>query len=358
VIVGTVLTVAYIPTIALLALGGVVADRFSRRVIVLWSDLLRAVETLVFAVLVALGHLALPTVFILVVAYGIFAAFFNPALIALYPSLVEPENYARANSLRQISVNVAALAGPVLGGYLVARFSVTAALGCDVATFLAAALATLRMGRATSPGPPEATPEQPRQASGILAGVRFLRAEPGLLIMMLFFSLTNGLNDVMVVLVPFLVQRVLRLPASAYGLMGTCAGLGFFGGAILAMGVAPGVLALDGAFVSAGVGFMVPEIIIGTFLQRIIPPDMRGRVFSVIGAVAMAMNPLGMLLAGALGQRFGPRGGLLIGGGAIVALALCMYLVPAVRNLDRRADPTASIVAEVAEHTTVRAPEA
>ncbi len=379
-IVGTVMTVAYIPTIVLLALGGVVADRFNRRGIVIWSDLLRAIVTLVFAVLVSLHYISLPLVFVLVVVYGLFAAFFSPAVVALYPSLVKQEQYAQANSLRQIAANVAVLVGPVLGGYLVAQYSVAAALAFDAATFLVAAFASLLMGRVPqepAPDVPATTgaPAKPQHTNSPFAGVLFLWSEPGLLIMALVFSLINGLNNVEAILVPFVVQRELHLPATAYGVMGACLGLGMiggalvigsleshlrrrilvicvsllvFGGAIAAMGVTHTIWAFYVAYVGMGLGFIVPEVLVSTLLQRIIPADRRGRVFSVIGAVAMAMNPLGFLLAGALGQRFGPRGGLLIGGAAIVALAVLMLLIPAVRRLDRRANPPGASVPEPA----------
>src|SRR5262245_21388457 len=58
-----------------------------------------------------------------------------------------------------------------------------------------------------------------------------------------------------------------------------------------------------------GAGLIVPAILPSTLLQRIVPSATCGCVFSVIGAVAMAANPLGLLLAPALGQRFGTRGG-------------------------------------------------
>jgi MFS family permease len=118
-----------------------------------------------------------------------------------------------------------------------------------------------------------------------------------------------------------------------------CVALLLFGGAIAAMGVRHVVAAFYVASVAMGIDFIVPEIILTALLQRIIPPDMRGRVFGTGSAVAMPTNPPGLLLAGALGQSFGPGGGLLIGGAAIIALAVLMFLFPAVRRLDHRADP-------------------
>ena len=60
-----------------------------------------------------------------------------------------------------------------------------------------------------------------------------------------------------------------------------------------------------------------PEVIFSSFLQRLVPAEMRGRVFGFISLLAMALNPLGLLLAGVLGDSIGPRAGLWIGGGSI-----------------------------------------
>ncbi len=138
---GSVLIAIYIPTLLLLLFGGFLADRSNRRGIILLCDALRAIVIAIFAALVTLDIVSLQQIFILAVIYGLVGAFFGPALSALYPSLTTPERYEAANSLRQMLAQVAILGGPALGGYLIAQWSVGAALAFDALTFVVSFLA-------------------------------------------------------------------------------------------------------------------------------------------------------------------------------------------------------------------------
>ncbi len=380
---GAILAVSYIPTLLLLLFGGALADRYSGHVVALICDGLRTLVAAAFAALVILGRISLPEVFAFSVLYGLVSAFFNPALGALYPALVEPERYDAATSLRQMTTQIAALGGPALAGYLIARWNVGAALAFDAASFFVSFLAltlarkrgALAAAAATSgdPDDPGAAAPAPQRASRwreMFAGVRFLRSESSILTLILIFSLTNGLNDVVAVLTPRLARVTLDLPATAFGLFSSCMGAGallgalviglvsarlrwraqiicgslfLFGAAIIAMGLAQDALTLNVAFAVFGVTFVVPEVLFGALLQRVIPAAMRGRVYSVLGLIAMSMNPAGMALAGWLGDAFGPRAGLWIGGGAIAALAALALLIPGVRALNWRDMPGASL---------------
>lgn len=368
VLMGAVLSAMYIPTLLLLLVGGVIADRGSRRAVILACDGLRALAITVFAVLATLGMISLPTVFVLAAFYGIIAAFFNPALRALYPSLVSPEQYDAANSLQQIVLQVALLGGPALGGYLIAQWNVGVALAVDALTFVIAFLTLLLTRRGAFQLPEQ---DQKLTQGGnarrhwqeIFAGIRFLKGEVGILSLIVFFSLTNGLNNVEAVLVPRLVREELGLPATAFGLLASAMGVGtllgalatgllagrlrwraqvicisimVFGAAIIAMGLAETALLLDVSYLVLGLSFIVPEVVFTSLLQHVIPAEMRGRVFSVLSLIAMAMNPLGLMLAGVLGDSFGTRAGLWIGGGVIVVLSVLVLALPTVRALNRR----------------------
>ena len=377
---GAVLAVAYIPTLALLLLGGVLADRSSGRAVALVCDGLRTIVATAFAALVILRVITLTEVFAFAAIYGLVSAFFNPALSALYPALVPPDRYDAATSLRQMTTQFAALGGPALAGVLIARWSVGAALAFDAATFAISFLALALAGKRRepdaalaeqAPGHTQTPARRGAQWSEMFAGLRFLRTEPSIFILILLFSLTNGLNDVVAVLTPRLARVTLHLPATAFGLFSSCMGVGallgalvigmiptrpswraqiicgslaVFGLAIVLMGVAHETFILDIAFAIFGVTFIVPEVVFGALLQRVIPTHVRGRVYSVLGLIAMAMNPAGMFLAGWLGDAFGPRGGLWIGGGAITALAALALLIPAVRALNHRDDAATDTV--------------
>lgn len=365
---GAVLSASYVPTLLLLLFGGAIADHFSRRGIALLSDGLRALVTAVFAALVTLHLITVTEVFVFSAFYGLVSAFFGPAVAALYPTLVSPEQYDGATSLRQITTQAAALGGPALGGLLIAQWSIGVALAFDAATFVVsfAAFALLRGRRAQAASVEaagdSAAPQRVSRWREMFAGLQFLRTEPATLTLILFFSLTNGLNDVEAVLVPRLARLDLRLSATEFGLMAACMGVGgllgafiagmapprlrwraqfiygsmlIFGGAIVTMGLARDALTLDLAYGVMGVSFAVPEVLSGALFQRIIPNDMLGRVVSVISLLAMALNPAGLFLAGWLGDTVGLRAGLWVGGGAIVTLALVALFTPTIRALNR-----------------------
>src|SRR5215469_885718 len=356
VVIGSVLTATYIPTIALLAFGGVWADRASRRGTALWSDLLRAIVTFIFALLVTEQHISLTAIFGLSLFYGLVSAFFNPALGALMPSLVPPSEYISANALSQITTQMATLLGPALGGFLISQFSIGAALGFDAATFLVSvvALAFVKEKRASGSAGETVISATSRSSDvhetamvkkhpswyrEFSAAVRFLWGEKGILSMFLVFSPSNGINDVEAVLTPVLAHSILHLTALAFGLLAsffgigavsgalvmglfgqhlrhraaaTCSSLALFGLAIVAMGFAPNALTLYGAYLVAGASFVVTEVASAALFQPIIPNEVRGRVFGVMTTLAMGMNPLGLVLAGVLGQVVGVRQGLWI----------------------------------------------
>jgi len=382
ILLGSVLAVSYIPTLLLLLFGGWLADRAGQRRLVLLCDGLRAVVIASFTAVVALQIVTLPMVFALSVIYGIVSAFFNPALSALYPVLVPSEQYDAANGLRQVVLQGATLGGPALAGYLIAQWSVAAALAFDALTFVIAFLTLFAARRKVFERPiPTASAESSTRSrwGEIFGGIRFLLGERGVLTLILFFSLTNGINDVEAVLVPRVVRDDLHLDATAFGLLASCMGIGtlsgalitglfasrmrgraqviclavfVFGAAIASMGLAQSSLELDAAYVVMGISFIVPEVIFGTLLQRIIPAASRGRVYSVLGLIAMAMNPVGLVGAGALGDTLGPRAGLLIGGGLISLLSALVILFPSVRSLNSR-DVTPAPIPTVAESLPV-----
>lgn len=378
---GLILSASYYPALLLLLFGGAVADRYNGRVVALISDGMNALATLALALLVTLGKVTLAEVFVFSLLSGLTSAFFNPALSAFYPSLTDADLYDAAASLRQMSTQFATLIGPALAGYIIAQWSTGVALAVDAASFvvsfLSLSIVRTRQSQARqAKGSGDATPL--RRGSiwrQMFAGFGWLRGEPGVLALFILFSLTNGLNDVEAVLVPRLARLDLKLTATEFGLLASCMGAGAligalvagilaprmrwriqaicgamvaFGGAIAAMGLASGPLALDAAYVVMGAAFATPEVIFGGMLLRLIPAEARGRVFSLVGLIAMALNPPGLYLAGVLGDTVGNRAGLWIGGGAIMALAIVALLIPAVRALNGRVTPETAGATSVA----------
>ena len=142
-VVGIAMTV---PTIAFLLLGGVISDRFDRRRVMLAADVLRGIAVGTIAALSLTGALRLWHVVVLAALYSVGTAFFNPAFDAIVPELLPIENLPQANSLDQLIRPVAMrLAGPALGGLVIAQLGVGVGFGLDAASFAASAGALLAM---------------------------------------------------------------------------------------------------------------------------------------------------------------------------------------------------------------------
>lgn len=369
-LIGSLLAVNYIPTVLLLVFGGIWADRKSPRKIILWSDILRGCVTLVLAVSATLGYISIPILVFFSVFYGLLTAFFGPSLLALYGSLVSPEEYNAANSLRQLGIETASLLGPALGGYLIARFNVQAALLFDAITFFLSALSMICIRSSPTRlknAKVSSSLHQRSFFSEATAGFRFLWQEQGMLAIALLFSFTNALNNTEAVLVPVLVRFELKLTAVQLGLMATCTGIGtllgtlgmsllgnrirfpatticismiVFGCSIFFMGSSRNAWQLYTAYFIMGLTFIVAEIISSTLWFRMIPDDQRGRVFSAIGSITMVLNPLGFLLAGFLGKFFGLSTGLWLGGGTIAVLSFLAFFLPPVQGLNQYGQQT------------------
>lgn len=348
-----------LPYLLLLVPAGIWADRANRRRLALAVLALRILATLAIAWLAHLHHLAWFVIALAVVAQEAASAVLQPALGAWLFGMTPPEEFAALSGWQQAGGNLATLLGPTLGGILVAVAGIPATIAAGALAGLANWLG-IAMNR---------RPERPRAdaaqgagvSAGFSAGWRFVRQSPGMLSMVLFFSATNGLNDVEAVLVPLLARLVLHLAAWQFGLLSTAFGvggiLGAFGGvrldgrslrklpwafgamavfgvAIVAMGFALNAWWLGISYFVLGLSFATTEVVTNALWQRMVPDDVRGRVMSTMSTLARIANPIGYAFAGWLGAALGIREGLWIGGGAIILLAALMVLSRSVRALE------------------------
>ncbi len=345
-----------LPYLALLVPAGVWADKANRRRLALSVLFLRILATLGIAFLARLHHIGWPMIALAVVAQEAASAVLQPAYTSWLYGIVPQEGFAPLSGWQQTGNNVANLLGPTLGGILVGLLGIPG-------TIVAGAAAALPnwFGIALNRLPERSRPQETEaEHNGFARGWQFLRQHPGLLAMVLFFSLTNGLNNVEAVLVPLLARLVLHLPAWQFGLLSTAFGGGGLAGAwlgvhldraqpgrlgwafgamavfalaIVAMGFAGDGAELALSYLVLGLSFTVAEVMTNVLWQRMVPDDLRGRVLSTMGTLARSANPLGYVLAGWLGAFLGVRAGLWAGGSAILLLTATVSLLGPVRSL-------------------------
>ncbi|MGH9265622.1 MAG: MFS transporter, partial [Acidimicrobiales bacterium] len=235
-VVGLAMTV---PHVAFLLMGGVASDRFDRRRLMIASDAVRGVAVAVLGVLAVTGTLRLWQVFPIIALYGAATAFFGPAFDALVPDVVSEDQLTQANAVEQF-VRPAAhgMAGPALGGVLIAAGGSGTAFLLDAATFAVsmACLVRVRPRVAADPGPVAATPAPAGVLDDVREGFRFVRANAWLWATLLAatfaYLLFTGPVDV---LLPYLVKNDLHAGPGTLGLVLAVGGVGAIG-ASLAVG--------------------------------------------------------------------------------------------------------------------------
>ena len=354
-VVGIAMTV---PTILFLLLGGVASDRFERRRIMVGADLLRAAAGMVLAALALSGALEVWHVAILAAMYGTGAAFFAPAFDAVVPDIVPPDRLAQANALDQlVRPLVFRMAGPALGGILVAAGGAGVVFALDSASFLFSAV--VLWGVRVEAGP---APERARSVARDLAeGWRFVRRRAWL--WATFASAAVAYLCFMgpvEVLLPYLVKNDLEGSARDLGMVFAAGGIGSVTCA-LAMGQSDiprrgitfiyacwtvATLAVAGYGLSsamwqlmlAALAFNALEtagtIVWATLKQRHVPRHMLGRVSSLDWLISIGLLPLSFALTGPVAAAIGTRGTLVAAGLTGAAVTAAAFFVPGVRAVE------------------------
>lgn len=142
---GTVLMAAAIPRAVLMLIGGVVSDRFSPRLVMLVSNTLRALLTVLLTVIVGFRATQLWHLYLFAISFGISDGFFIPAAKSIIPSLVTKEQLVASNTLSQGTSQLVLLIGPALGGLLIATSGIETAFAIDAATFIFTVITLLLM---------------------------------------------------------------------------------------------------------------------------------------------------------------------------------------------------------------------
>ncbi|HEV8451149.1 MAG TPA: MFS transporter [Gaiellales bacterium] len=340
-----------VPTIVLLLIGGVVSDRFDRRRVLLAADVVRGVAVGVLAVLSLTGTLELWHMFALVALYGAGTAFFGPAFDAIVPDLLPESELAQANSLDQFMRPICfRLAGPALGGWLVAGLGVGTAFAVDAASFaLSAAMVLAMSSRESHRG------GHPSVVSDLRQGFRFVRRNVWLWGTLVSAAIAYFLFlGPVEVLLPYVVKNSLHGSAAALGLVFAAGGLGSVGAALLMSHVGQprrsitviyatwtlATLAVAGyglansawQLMFASFAFNALEtagtIVWMTLKQREVPTAMLGRVSSLDWLVSIGLLPISFAVTGPVAAAIGAQTALVVAGAAGALVTVSALLLP------------------------------
>lgn len=354
--VGLVLASRIGPLVLSVLAGGVVADRVSRRTVMVAADILRVATQGLMAALLLSGTAEIWMLAALAALTGIGTGFFNPASTGLLPEIVPAEMLQRANALRSTAESAGEILGPILAGVLVGVAGAGAAIAVDAGTFAISAgcLIALRL-----------PPLVPRQTSSFFGDLRdgwaAVRSRRWVWTFILYFALGNTMWAAWTALGPVVADTELG-GAAAWGAILSAIGVGTLAGSVIALHVDPrrplilvalteGLFALPLAFLAggahvvllgaagflSGIGAMVGMSVWESTLQRQIPQETISRVSSYDWFGSFVVYPIGLAIWGPISGAVGVSGALWLAFGIFAALIVILIASPDTRRLQRAA---------------------
>jgi hypothetical protein len=351
--VGIVLACRTVPLVATLLVGGVVADRVSRRAVMVVADLARLVTQGAIGALLIGGVAEVWMLAVLAGLTGAGGGFFNPAATGLLPAIVPSERLLEANGIRSTALSGGEIAGPVIAGVLIATVGPGWAIAIDAVTFAISALflAGLRLPAAV-----------PRAASSFLADLRdgwgVFKSLTWVWTFVACAAFGNLVWGAWSVLGPVVAERSLG-GAAAWGTVLGAMGVGALIGSLIAMrarprrplvlaGVAYGLFVFPLMFLAAGapvgvialgallggVAMMLGNSIWESTLQARVPDESLGRVSAYDWFGSLAFNPVGMAIWGPIAGLIGIHTALWLAAALLFVSTSALLGVPAIRQLE------------------------
>ncbi|MFK8185505.1 MAG: MFS transporter [Phormidesmis sp.] len=325
-----------LPAILVAPLAGAVADRWDKRKVMIVSDTGAGLSTIVMALLLAFGKLEIWHIYLAMAVSSTCNGFQLPAYYASPTLLVSKKHFGRANGMIQLAKAARHLISPVLAGVLVNIVQLQGIMLIDFATFGVAILILLTVRFSPPPSgnrsnrSNDSTPNDPTSNDSIWKdisyGWNYILARPGLLIILLFFAVTNftiGLAQVLItpMVLDFanaqVLGKILSLGASGWMLggvlMSTWGGpkrringvLAFellLGLSIAIAGLKPSPLLITLAAFSFFFSVPIITSCSNAIWQVKVEPAVQGRVFAMRGAIAWSSFPLAYVVAGPLAE--------------------------------------------------------
>jgi len=339
--VGLTTALQFLPILLFGAWGGVLADRFPKRRLLMVTQALMAAPALVLLAVTAGGAVAPWMVFVLVFLRGSVNAVDNPTRQSFAIEMVGPDRLVNAVSLNSVLIHAGRLIGPTIAGLLIVSVGVEPCFALNALTFTAMIFALWRMDPAELRTPPRVE----REPGAVRAGLRYVRHTPELAVPLGLMALvgTFGLN--FQVTLPLLARFTFEGGPAAYAALVSAMGAGSVAGALLtgARGRADGRLIAAAALafgVVAALAALMPSLAleipvlallgasavtfaatVNSSLQLTVEPQMRGRVMALYSVVFLGSTPIGGPLVGWLSEAYDPRAALLLAASAGLSAA-------------------------------------
>jgi MFS family permease len=336
-----------LPLLLFILIGGVVADRYNRRRLMLISQYIQMSAAFTLAVLVYAGFIEIWHILVLSALTGFAQSFGGPAYQSLIPLLVEKEHLPNAVALNSIQFNLARVIGPIVAGAALVAFGMVACFALNGLSFVFVIAAILALHVVHAPAP--ATTRIRDQLTG---GLRYVRDQPQLVTLTIIGFITAFLGFPTITFLPVIVKDVFNQDVGLYTRLMTFAGAGAVLGALVVawigkhrhMGLM--LLVLQGLFglfviaVSFSRSIALTEVLLfiawfllvmcmsltTSLVQLLAPAELRGRVVSIYMVAFRGGSPLGGLVSGWLVTQLGSAPTVLAVNGTLLTIVAMIAL--------------------------------
>lgn len=355
---GSVGFASQVPVFLFAPLGGITADRFNRRHIVIGTQVAAMLLAFILAALTLLHRVQVWHVFVLASLLGVVNAFDIPGRQSFLVDMVGKGDLMNAIALNSSMFNGARVIGPAIAGILVAKIGEGWCFFANAVSYIAVIIGlvlmkVLRPARTSMASPLE----------HMLEGFRFVNRTAPIRALLLLLGIVSLVGMPYVVLMPIFADKILHGGAQGLGMLMGSTGVGALLGA-LTLAFRQGVKGLGRWVAWCGAGFGASLIVFSishnfwisvilllpvgytmmlqmacsnTLIQVMVPDALRGRVMAVYSMMFMGMAPIGALLGGAFADRLGAQMTVGIGGLASLAGACWFGLqLPKIRVEARR----------------------
>lgn len=337
-----------IPVLLLSLIGGSTADRYSRRGIVIGTQIAAMILAFVLAALTLTGYVQVWHVFGLAGLLGVVNAFDIPTRQAFVMDMVGREDLINAIALNSLMINGARMVGPAVAGVLVASIGEGWCFLANGVSFVAVIAGLLLMTGIAQTYAPHAG----STLGSIIEGFRYIRRTRPVRALLLLVGLVSLLGVPYAVLMPIFAGEILHGGSRGYGILMGASGFGALIGALVlaakknvqglghwmafaATGFGASLILFScsrsfwlsaALLLPAGFCMMIGLASANTLIQSLVPDHLRGRVMAVYSMMFLGMVPFGSLLAGALADHLGAPVTVAIGGTACITAALLFGL--------------------------------
>jgi MFS family permease len=334
--VGLTTALQFLPMLLFGAWGGLLADRFPKRKLLMVTQVLMALPALALFAVTYAGVATPWMVYLAVLAMGTVNSVDNPTRQSFAIEMVGADRVVNAVSLNSVIVQSARIVGPAIAAVLIAAVGIVPCFAVNALSFAAMIVAL----RGMDPAQLRSAPRAQRERGAIRAALRYVRGTPELAVPLGLMALVGTLGFNFQVILPLLARYSFEGGAGAYAALVSAMGVGSVAGALvtgargrtgprlvagaaLAFGAsallaaaAPGMVVEIAALTVLGAAAVTFAATINSSLQLAVAPHMRGRVMALYSVVFLGSTPIGGPLAGWLSETYDPRVALLLAASA------------------------------------------